>query len=267
MTDPKESYTKANRTLWNTLAQHHARSDFYDVEGFKKGNNSLTSIEMKALPDVRDKDLLHLQCHFGMDTLSWARLGARASGLDFSTQAITRAQSLSQELDIPARFYCADVYDAESATGQTFDIIFTSYGVINWLADLERWAKVIKSLLRPGGTFFIVEFHPFLWMWDDAFQKIQNPYFTGTEPIRETVSDSYATRNANLQLTEYTWNHSLGEVINAVLKAGLDLEYVREHPFSPYPVFSGMVEQNPGEWVLKEQGSKIPYLFSIKAHA
>ncbi len=144
-----------NKTAWNTLTKSHLKSDFYDLPGFKSGTNSLCDIALEALPDVKGKELLHLQCHFGMETLSWARNGARVTGVDFSPDAIVAAEKLRDELNLDGEFICSDLYEFGETNEDLFDIVFTSYGVLNWLPDLTRWAETIARALIPGGTFFM----------------------------------------------------------------------------------------------------------------
>ena len=163
-------YMRSNLEHWNKLTPIHERSKFYDVESFKSGKSTLKSIELEELGDVSGRSLLHLQCHFGLDTMSWARLGARVTGVDFSDRAISLAQELSKELGIEADFVCSDVYDLRSILDKQFDIVFTSYGILCWLPDLRRWAEVIAHFLRPGGTFYMVEGHPFV----DVFDHLEN---------------------------------------------------------------------------------------------
>ena len=146
-----EQYLEANRKLWDQWTAEHEASPFYDVAGFRAGKDRLRSIELSEMPDVRGKTLLHLQCHFGLDTLAWARRGAIASGVDFSEQSIALARSLSQELGIAADFYCSDIYNLPAVLDGQFDIVFTSYGVLHWLKDLQRWGEVIAHFLKPGG--------------------------------------------------------------------------------------------------------------------
>ena len=151
----------ANRQNWNERTPVHAASDFYDVAGFKAGRITLTDIERGEVGDVSGKTLLHLQCHFGLDTMSWARLGATATGVDFSEAAIDLARSLNDELRLNTRFIRSDVYGLPDVLDEEFDVVFTSYGVLVWLPDLDRWARTIRRMLRSGGTFYLVEFHPF----------------------------------------------------------------------------------------------------------
>jgi 2-polyprenyl-3-methyl-5-hydroxy-6-metoxy-1,4-benzoquinol methylase len=159
-------YIKYNENLWNHWTDLHAKSEWYDLEGFKAGRLSLGDIEREVLGDVAGKSLLHLQCHFGLDTLSWARLGARVTGVDFSEKAISLARALGSELEIPATFVRSNIYDLPDNLSGQFDIVFTSYGVLWWLPDIKEWAKVVAHFLRPGGTFLLVEFHPLASVFD-----------------------------------------------------------------------------------------------------
>jgi len=155
-----DEHQRANLAKWNELVAVHARSAFYDVDGFRRGCCSLRPLELEEVGDVAGLRLLHLQCHFGLDTMSWARLGAEATGLDFSDTAIEVARSLSDDLAIPARFLCTDLYQLPKVLDETFDVVFTSYGVLCWLRDLEEWARIVARFLAPGGRFHLVELHP-----------------------------------------------------------------------------------------------------------
>ena len=158
-----------------------------------KGKSSLKFIEVEELGDVKGKSMLHLQCHFGQDSLSWARMGAKVTGVDFSDQAISTANLLRDELKLDAKFICSNVYDLQSKLDQKFDIVFTSYGTIGWLPDLSKWGKLISHYLKPGGTFHIVEFHTFVWMFDDDFTEFKYSYFNQgeiEEVVEKEVSDS-----------------------------------------------------------------------------
>jgi len=182
-----DDYTRTNLDHWNELVSLHAQSKFYDLQSFKAGNSTLKPIEVEELGDVAGKSLLHLQCHFGLDTLSWARRGAQVTGADFSDQAIALAQSLSQELEIKANFVCSNLYDLPNVLSGEFDIVYTSYGVLCWLSDLGRWGKIIAHFLKPDGVFYIVEFHPFTHVFDNEDNatdlRVVYPYFS-REPFR-----------------------------------------------------------------------------------
>ena len=169
-----DKYTEANRALWDELTHINAGSELYQLEQFKAGENKLNPLERGEVGPVEGKTLLHLQCHFGMDTLSWARLGAQVTGVDFSPEAIKLAESLSQELGIPGRFICCDLYDLPEHLNQTFDIVYTSYGVLCWLRDLERWARLAASYLKPGGIFYMAEMHPTSLIFDESASETAN---------------------------------------------------------------------------------------------
>lgn len=264
-------FIASNRALWNEWTPIHRDSAFYDVESFKRGAIRLHSIEREALGDVAGKTLLHLQCHFGLDTLSWARLGATVTGADFSGAAIDLARSLSVELGIDARFVCSDLYDLPNHLAGEFDIVYTSYGVLGWLPDLRRWGEVIAHFLRPGGTFFVVEAHPFAWTFDDADDatalRIAYPYFQDPDrPVVTPVKGSYANRNAAVSHpVEYNWNHPISEIINALTGAGLRVRELREFPFVTWQMFPFMEQDANGYWRLRGQPHDIPLLFSLRA--
>jgi SAM-dependent methyltransferase len=264
-----DEYLTANRTLWNTWAEVHVGSAFYDVEGFKAGRSSLHPIEIEEVGDVTGKSLLHLQCHFGMDTLSWARRGAEVTGVDFSDRAIKLATSLAQELEIPARFVHADIDGLPAVLDGAFDIVFTSYGVLYWLPDLRRWAEVVAHFLQPGGTFAIVEFHPFSAVFDpesDAGLQVTFPYFPGPEPLRFETSGSYAAATPGYEGVEYGWTHPLSEVVNALLAAGLRIVSQREFPYTYEQRFPFMERGDDGCWRLPGAlDGTIPLLFSLRA--
>ena len=155
-----QEFMEANLRHWDGLIPVHERSRFYDVEGFRGGASTLHSIELEELGDVSDKSLLHLQCHFGLDTLSWAIQGARVTGADYSKEAITLARSLASDQRIDARFVVSNIYDLPNVLDERYDIVFTSYGVLMWLPELGPWAEVVSRFLKADGTFYMVEFHP-----------------------------------------------------------------------------------------------------------
>jgi len=260
-----DDWNARNRASWNARTPVHLASRFYDLEGWKRGACSLKPIELEEVGNVRGLRLLHLQCHFGQDTLSWARRGADVVGLDFSEAGVAAARGLAAELGIPARFVCADVHEAVAAAGGGFDIVFTSYGVLNWLPDLDPWARQVAACLRPGGRFHLVEFHPFVWVFDDALERIAYPWDSRGAPIRSEQSRTYADPDAELELVDDSWNHGIGTVVTALLRAGLVLDALREHDWSPYGVFPGSVEGAPGRFhVEKLPGA--PLVYSIAAH-
>jgi SAM-dependent methyltransferase len=258
-------YLDNNRSLWNGWTRINARSRFYDVAGFKAGKSSLKFVELEELGDVSGKSLLHLQCHFGMDTLSWARLGARVAGVDFSDEAIELARSLSSELNIAAEFVRSNVYDLPRALDGEFDIVYTSYGVLSWLPDLDGWAQVVAHFLKPGGTFYMVEFHPFLGMIADDGVTFEHPYFHSAEPIRGVSHHSYSDPATEFVHAEFNWSHSLGEVVTALAGAGLRLEFLHEFPFTLYEPWDFLEEYEPGKGRIKNQPQDLPLMFSVRA--
>lgn len=260
-----DEYLQANRSLWNGWARLHFRSPTYEVERFRAGGSSLRAVEVEEVGDVAGKTLLHLQCHFGLDTLSWARQGAVVTGVDFSQEAIALARRLSAELDIPATFLCADVYDLPRVLPRQFDVVFTSYGVLCWLPDLTRWAQVVAHHLRPRGTFYMVEFHPVLTMLDDAGETLAYPYFGREEPLCYEARGSYAAPEADFVHTAYEWPHSLGEVITSLLRAGLRLEFFHEFPYSTWGCWPFLEEVEPGKWVWQGRQGHLPHMFSVRA--
>ncbi|HUP27561.1 MAG TPA: class I SAM-dependent methyltransferase [Chloroflexia bacterium] len=263
-----DEYVKSNKALWNDWTLINARSADYDLEGFKQHKNSLHPLELGEVGDVSGKSLLHLQCHFGKDTLSWAQLGANVTGVDFSENAIDLARSLSAELEIPANFVLSDLYRLPEVLEGEFDIVFTSYGVLGWLPDIELWGKIVAHYLKPGGTFYIAEVHPFVWIFDDSGEpadlKVIYSYFH-KEPLRFDVKGSYADPDADYVGVEYGWNHTLSDYINALIGAGLQIEHLHEFPFLGWKALPFMEEHEDGLWYLPEGKDKIPLLFSLKA--
>lgn len=257
-------YVSANKKWWNNVASIHLHSKLYDLQGFKKGKSTLESIEQEELPDVKGKTLLHLMCHFGMDTLSWARKGAITTGADISDRSIKIAKKLSGEINTPATFACCDIYDLHKVLNKKFDIVFTSYGVLCWVSSIIKWAKVIDHFLKPGGTFYIVELHPFTNILSYDF-KIEHKYFK-KGPDEDDSEGTYADWNAPIKGSTYLWNYTISDVINALVGIGLKIEFVHEFPFTMYDQFPGFMEQNEkGQYVLKNKNIQIPLLFSLKA--
>lgn len=256
-----------NRQAWNAKTPVHLSSDFYAVDAFSKGKSSLNALEIDLVGDVEQKSLLHLQCHFGLDTISFARLGAKACGLDFSDVAIAEAQKLAgAEEGIDCTFVCSDVHAAPTAVGErTFDVVFTSYGAIGWLPDIEAWADAAVPCVAPGGRLVVVEFHPFIWMWDDDFSKLVYPWDSGGAPIVETEEGTYAEKSAPLVAKTVGWNHGLGNVVTALAKRGLVVERLEEKTRSPYNVFKSGKEDAPGEFYIERLGPNVPLIFGLSA--
>ena len=257
---------ETNRINWNEKTSVHAASAFYDVAGFKAGQITLKAIEREEVGSVSGKSLLHLQCHFGLDTMSWARLGAQATGVDFSDAAIDLARALDAEVGTDARFIRSAVYDLTNVLDEEFDIVFTSYGVLCWLPELDGWAEVVFRYLKSGGTFYIVEFHPVLQTLEPSASGDAQPFysyfheelfFAGDEP-------SYAGSD-NIASPNYEWQHSLGEIVTALADAGLRIEFLHEFPFCHFQALPTMIQGKDGWWRFPENNDSFPQMFSIRA--
>lgn len=264
MMSSAENYLQINRDAWNQRTALHLKSEFYDLPGFLAGKLSLNPIELALLGDVKGKSVLHLQCHFGQDSLSLARLGARVTGVDLSDQAVAQAQNLALQTQADARFICSDVYDLPKQLDEQFDMVFTSYGTIGWLPDLDRWAQTIHQFLKPGGKFVFVEFHPVVWMFSNDFKSIAYRYFK-SYPIVETETGSYAATEAPVELTSVTWNHGLGEVMGSLLRQQLQITHFEEFDYSPYNCFEGAEEVAPSQFRIAHLGDKIPMVYALTA--
>jgi SAM-dependent methyltransferase len=268
------SRTEVNRAWWDERVPIHVGSAFYDVDGFRAGGSSLRPFEVEEVGDVIGKRLVHLQCHFGLDTLSWARAGASAVGLDFSPPAVEAASSLAVETGLDARFVCANLYDAvEALRGEKFEVVYTGLGALNWLPDLPRWASIVASLLEPGGFLYVSEFHPFTWVFADETLDIEVDYFHNPEGETWDGGGTYAdmeipTRNNST----IEWAHTLSDVVSAVLGAGLRLEVLHEHDYTLFPRFehleldtetlsAGVIYRQP------EGTPRLPLMYSLRARS
>ena len=260
----KVDYIKINKKLWNNRVDYHLNSDFYDVEGFLNGKSSLNAIELNLLGNIEGKNILHIQCHFGQDTISLARLGAKTTGVDLSDKAIRIAKELAFKSNVDSTFVCCDVYNLPNYLEEKFDIVFTSYGVIGWLPDLDKWAKIVSKYLKRNGKFIFLEFHPVVWMFDDDFQKIKYNYFNHAAII-EVERGTYADRNADIEQKHVTWNHSISEVVNNLVRNGLEIKSLDEFDYSPYSCFKHTVEFESKKYRIQHLDNKIPMVYSIEA--
>ena len=258
------NYIEKNKASWNDKTAHHFNSAFYDVDGFLKGKNSLNDIELKLLGDVSGKTILHLQCHFGMDTISLSRMGAASTGVDLSDLAISKANELTLKTKANAIFICSDIYDLPYHLDQQFDIVFTSYGTIGWLPDIDKWAAIVSKYLKTDGKFVFADFHPVVWMFDDDFEKIIYKY-EKSDPIIETINGTYADRSAPIVSETVSWNHSISEVVNNLITHGLEINILNEYHYSPYDCFNHTEEFEPGKFRIKHLENKIPMVYAIVA--
>lgn len=266
-----DSRLEANLENWNNRVRVHAESRFYDVEGWLGKAPGPPRREIEALGDVEGKTLVHLQCHFGMDTLQWARAGATVTGLDFSPAAIDEAISLAERAGLSARasFVCANVYDAPRAlAGKRYDIVYVSLGALCWLPNVAAWGAVVSDLLASGGTLYLHDGHPLTSCFDDDGERIVYGYFE--EPEEPFVSDSPSTYTDGEELgatRTYEWNHSLGEIVAALVGSGLVVDSLTEHDWSLFQRFPWLEETASGLLVTPKGRPRIPLSFTLLAHA
>ncbi|QGY43800.1 methyltransferase domain-containing protein [Maribellus comscasis] len=258
------NYTDINRKLWDKRTETHFNSDFYDVKSFIAGKDSLNPIEIELLGNLKEKKVLHLQCHFGMDTISLSRRGAFSTGVDFSEKAIEKAKQLNKLTGTKTRFIQSDVYKPPELLNEKFDIVFTSYGVVGWLPDMKKWAETIHHFLKPGGEFIMAEFHPVVWMFSYDFKQIEFNYMD-SNPIIEELEGTYTDGGVEIKEKSMCWNHGLSTVIDALVKTGMKLKDFKEYNYSPYNCFENTVKTGDRKFKIKGMEDKIPMVYSVKA--
>ncbi|MBL4705099.1 MAG: class I SAM-dependent methyltransferase [Flavobacteriales bacterium] len=259
-----KDYFKANKELWDAKTNTHITSDFYNLSEFKQTKNSLKHVELTELPKLKGKAVLHLQCHFGQDSISLAQLGANVTAIDLSPNAIKVARELAKDVAVSVNFIESNVYDIDQTVQGEFDLIFASYGTICWLPDLDKWAKLIAEKLKPGGQFYFVEFHPFLDTLDDEYRQFGYPYFNESVLAIETEG-TYTDRNSGSKQTEYLWNHSISEVLNALINQGLSIDFFNEFPYTVWPCFPGLTKIGDEKWTFEHLETSIPMMYSLLA--
>lgn len=261
------NYTKINKDWWNAITPIHSKSKLYNLKDFKKGKSSLQELEQKEVGNVKGKTMLHLMCHFGMDSLSWARKGAIVTGVDISNTAIDLAKELSTETKIPATFLCSDFYDLPKLIQTRYDIIFMSYGALLWLKDIKKWAEIVQQFLKKHGVMYIVDLHPFTNILSYDF-KIAYDYFD-KGPFLDDDSGTYTDWNKKVDGVTgmtYEWNYTLADIVNVLLENKLNIEFLHEFPYTMYDQFPGYMRKNKkGQYVFKDKTIQIPLLFSIRA--
>jgi len=258
------AYFEKNKKAWNAMTPYHIASEFYNQKEFLNGKQSLNQIELDLLGDIRGKKILHLQCHFGQDTISLYRLGAHVTGVDFSDEAIDAARATAKQLHLNADFICTNIFDLPEVLSEKFDIVFTSYGVLGWLPDMKKWAELVAHFLKPSGRLVLVEFHPVIWMLDNNFEKIAYDYFV-SNPIIETMEGTYANRQAPISNENVSWNHGLAEVLGNLLQTNFRIDSFEEFDYSPYPCFHGMIEEAPQKFRIGHIKHRIPMIYSLSA--
>lgn len=262
---------EVNKRWWNEVTPVHTRSDFYDVEGFIAGRNTLGAVELGAVGDVNGKRLLHLQCHFGMDTLSWARLGAQVVGADFSSQAVVKATELAGETGLSdrAHFVEADVTTLGKVDGGNFDVIFTSFGTICWLESLDKWAETIAKNLGRHGFFYFLDSHPTAMLFDEQSSEfhVKYDYFHDDEPLHEPAGEAdYADASYRIQSDSRQFSWAIQDIFGALERNGLTVCEVREYDFGAWPLFPDMEKRDDGYWYRTKDAKSIPILLGMKAH-
>jgi 2-polyprenyl-3-methyl-5-hydroxy-6-metoxy-1,4-benzoquinol methylase len=268
-----EKFYKANKKHWDELARIHyeTQSDIYNVKDFLAGQTTLKSYELEEMGNVKGKSLLHLQCHFGLDTLSWAREGAIVTGIDISSEGIRLAKLLADQAKIQARFIESNFYDLTKVLFEKFDIVYTSIGVLCWLNELKEWGKIISHFLKKGGFFYMVEIHPFSCVFDNDTKDIKElqvyyNYFHDPKPMEFITNGDYASNGFKItKKKEYVWMHSMSDIVNSLIEAGLRIEFLNEYPFTVWKQFPFAERELDGYFRLKNQKAEIPLLFSLKA--
>ena len=264
---------RRNRELWDAWTKIHVASAFYDVASFRNGERPIrvADYEREEVGSVEGKSLLHLQCHFGLDTLSWARLGATVTGIDFSAEAIEAARRLAVDVKIPATFLVSDLYRLPDVLHEQFDIVYTSCGVLGWLPDIAGWGRVAAHFVRPGGFLYVTEVHPVAQVFENegvepGELRLAYPYWSHPEPLRFDVKGSYADPEAPTEgLVEYGWDHSLGEILTSLADAGLRLEFLHEFDFVRWPM-DFLVQSEARRWRLPNASKGgLPLFFSLRA--
>ena len=266
----EQEYVEANRRHWDEAVAYHVASALYDVARFKQAPDRLKPLELAEVGDVRGKTLLHLQCHFGIDSISWARQGAVVTAVDFSPNAIAQARLLAAEVGAGVRFIESDVDALPGRLHEQFDVVFTSYGVLGWLPDIRRWAQVAAGFVKPGGVFYIVEFHPIPDVFDDRVTdgelQVAYPYFPQAEPLAFDNPGTYADPAAQMRHRRtYNFPFTLGDVVTGLVEAGLRIEFLHEFPYSFGRHLPFTHEVGPGNVRLIRHDGSLPLLFSIRA--
>ncbi|MDN3294425.1 methyltransferase domain-containing protein [Streptomyces ficellus] len=265
-------WREANRSLWDERVPIHVAGDYYDLDAFRAGEREvLRDFELAEVGDVTGRSLLHLQCHIGLDTLSWARRGAsHVVGLDFSEPAIETARSLAADIGLTperAAFVAADVYDAaEAVPDASYDIVYTGVGALNWLPDVRRWAETAASLVAPGGFLYLAEFHPLTDILDDETgSRIAYDYFSRDAWVDETPGTYADVDAATVHNRSVEWQHPIGEVVSALIAAGLRIEFLHEHDVSLFARFKALVRHEDGYYRFAADRPRIPLMYSLRA--
>jgi len=257
----------ANQAFWDEIAPVHYKS--YDIEKLKQGKSLIDEIQKKEIGSIKDKSLLHLQCHIGTDSLSWVLEGAQVTGIDFSRESIKIANELKRALGLKARFIESNIYDLPNTLKEKFDIVYTSQGVLTWLKDIKEWGKIISNYLKPGGIFYIMETHPLFYIFDNNKQGeliIKYPYFPGEKPtLWDDDSPDYSDREYIPKNPTYEWAWPLGEILASLIGAGLKIEFLHEYDRLFYKGLPDMVKDEEEWWYLPKYKGMLPLTFTLRA--
>ena len=265
MTD--HEWFDANRAMWDERVPLHVDSAFYDVQAFRANPDRIRPFEVEEVGDVRGKDLVHLQCHFGLDTLSWATHGARVVGLDFSAPATEAARAVAADVGIDAEFVTGNVYDAvEIVGGRTFDVVYTGIGALNWLPDVPRWAEVVAALLRPDGFLYLCEFHPITWIFGYGEGLVIERDYFDDRPFHDDEPGSYVDPGAvTVHNDAYEWQHALGDVVSAIVAAGLTIELLHEHDHTLFARWPWLERSGLDDFRFPKDRPRLPLMYSVRA--
>ncbi len=260
-----DKYLETNKRNWNERVGIHKKSESYDVKGFLNGNNPLQDPELEELGDVSGLKILHLQCHFGRDTLSLARMGAEVTGVDFSEEAIALAKELSQKINVQSRFICCNVLELDNHLDDSFDVVYASYGVFCWIPDLNRWFEIAAKFLKPGGRLIILDDHPVSNVYEYNDEKnileIAYPYFN-RGPLKFVEDYTYTGDTDKMKNNvKYEWSHSVSDFFSAAFSNGLNIRSFKEYTFSVYCKFPNMKKNDAGNWTM--EGTDLPLMFSM----
>lgn len=258
---------KANQVFWDEVAPVHYKA--YDLEKLRKGEWHFDEIQKRELPNLKGKSVLHLMCHIGADSLSMVTEGAKVTGIDISEQSLKWARQLSIETGLEAKFIQSNIYDLKDNLDEQFDVVYTSQGVIIWLKDIDEWGKIVAHYLKPGGTFYIMDTHPIVMGSEydnNKCFKVSYDYFGRKKALHwDEEWPDYADENYIPKNSSYEWNWPLSDIVNALIKAGLQINFLNEYPQLFYKGYPGMQKAKDGWWYLPELEEQFPLIFTIGA--
>jgi SAM-dependent methyltransferase len=267
-----DDHLRTNLSNWEARVPLHAASEQYGLQRYVEDPAHLSGVvafDADALGDLAGRRAVHLQCHIGTDTLSLARLGAEAVGVDFSPSALEVARDLAERAGPPVRYVESSVEEAPERLPERFDLVYTGVGALCWLPSVRRWAQVVAGLLEPGGRLHLREGHPVLWAIDetraDGALVLDLPYFETEEPVRWEDASTYAGDGVIAQPVTFEWNHGLGEIVQAVIDAGLRITHLEEHRSIEWQAHPSMVPSEGGRWALPERTERVPLMFTLQA--